>query len=1553
MAWARPCSAFCCSVNAVLSSCAGTPAASAACRPASAWSTSGMVFWNAPYSPSARLALRSGLAVSVLDTSMNAARPPPWAPGASAALARVDSSNCPATPDSATAPSAFKALRREMEGACIVRLRTALADGGDVGGLDVRLAGAVLHQHEVGQRGHFLVGQVIHGVDGVAERRHEHVAVVRLAIDTQHDGGQQIGFIHGGRVVEQARVVTVPGALAVDAVARCAVGRKDLRAQAGALQVVAVADAADAVERVACLALRKARGALRLVGVAHHGRQRLDVDGNRLQVVRFQVTEAQADRFGHAAGRLRLAFHAARAQVLHQLRFGPAADAGGRVRRDVGRIPGAHLRSAQVARGIFLHQRAARRVARGAVGRTFGQVAAAQPQRRLRWCGRQRLIVEEQRIPYLHGQADIHRERQAGLFGRLLDGRHLHEVRVHGVDVRIGHLRIRRVRHGRVQHLAVGTDAAPQRIAELLLGVVADAVLFRWRDVGGHDVAHGRRHHQPASERLAVVRRVARHAVRRRGQVLAALDGGRIGGLRQRMGRQPGRPCGRSQQHQRFQRDHGDGAVAAGRAGHGAAAGQEQVVMVVRAAVDIHHGIVMIAAHDGASHDVLALVEIRTQLDVGRAHGLGNALADRYRIDFCSLARVVAHVVMDGRFRQAVPVLFVGQGQAVVRIGQHFVRQHHVGRARGHAADFRVQRLADQAFFQRAEGHETVAGKVIEAEICTRVFRTERALRGFHDAAVDHRTHAGPVRLFECQRHGQLRVVHHVAAHLVGAVGQAVRIAQIGRHQQQLRRFDAVTGQHEELARHAVRDLVLVQVLHAGHAVGAIGLQAEHHGVGGNGCALRFDARQRGGGVVLGAHRADRHAVVVGAAGRTVVVRRAAVTGLRGRDIAVSQGFHHVRKTLLAGAERQRRHRVRFRARRGIGHRRPLLGRIGRSADAQRVFGARVVRFQRLVIDGPVAAHAVQGVQAHVGRRQAPAGAGPVPGGAARVADIALRIAVGTGQLQVGVLGSFTGRHRVGGPWRRRIAGRWIALERQRQVAEVFHDLGARDARARFEHQHGQAGVEQGLGDRHADDAGADDDDVGACRIRHDEIPGSKGRHVGQRHDGAAPQVGAGKAVRRHGHGIGRGLVGERLFEREQLGILLGRRAARVPGKDHPVGEVLQRTCGNVAKKVFDLRSLFRLRQGDDGRHHLRALRVFFDGGRGNARAHLVVELVVDQQARRLHELRRERRCYGRGRAPGRDRVPEHGLVTAITHQPALRRADHGVRIDDGLAVGRQGLAAGALHRFQQVHGRALGEPVRLLQRELAVAGAVGDAVGGIGLGVGVTGAQQPRRGRLPLGQQRTGIEDGFVAEHGCRVGRVLHVADRTAQADRAHLVAGAGRQELDVARGQVAGVDGRLREAARRVAVPVKLAHAILQQLVADGVVPLAAVELERGGRRTAAARVAGLLARRHHHAARHAVHGRRRVLDRIVVADGDVETVDVARVIAGRAGDDRHRAHGVEGVEVRRVLAAQGQRAELGVGQADERGAVEQAARLAGGAVVGVEPRFQLENGFRGRRG
>jgi hypothetical protein len=113
--------------------------------------------------------------------------------------------------------------------------------------------------------------------------------------------------------------------------------------------------------------------------------------------------QAVLDGFGHAAGRLSLAFHVARLQVGGELRIRPRTDAADLVGRDVRCMPGTERCAGQGLAADFRHQRVARRMAGAAVRQAFGKISAPVDLRTLRRVRHVAFIVEEQGVPAQHG----------------------------------------------------------------------------------------------------------------------------------------------------------------------------------------------------------------------------------------------------------------------------------------------------------------------------------------------------------------------------------------------------------------------------------------------------------------------------------------------------------------------------------------------------------------------------------------------------------------------------------------------------------------------------------------------------------------------------------------------------------------------------------------------------------------------------------------------------------------------------------------------------------------------------------------------------------------------------------------------------------------------------------------------------------------------------------------------------------------------------------------------------------------------------------------------
>ena len=193
-----------------------------------------------------------------------------------------------------------------------------------------------------------------------------------------------------------------------------------------------------------------------------------------------------------------------------------------------------------------------------------------------------------------------------------------------------------------------------------------------------------------------------------------------------------------------------------------------------------------------------------------------------------------------------------------------------------------------------------------------------------------------------------------------------------------------------------------------------------------------------------------------------------------------------------------------------------------------------------------------------------------MPGGAAHGAQIALleAAAAGTGQVNVVVFWEIQRRRR-----QRRL---WIqALEIGSQaigeghVAPVFHGLGALDAQAGLQDQHGVAAGAQLVRDHRAHDARADDDDVRACVavggefcLSHRVAPGEAireaPRHGRRSRRRRRPPERAIAAIGGHGERVAHGLVHQRLFIGDDDGGRPASHGARVPGGDDVAGQVLQ-----------------------------------------------------------------------------------------------------------------------------------------------------------------------------------------------------------------------------------------------------------------------------------------------------------------------------------------------------------------------------------------------------------
>jgi hypothetical protein len=145
----------------------------------------------------------------------------------------------------------------------------------------------------------------------------------------------------------------------------------------------------------------------------------------------------------------------------------------------------------------------------------------------------------------------------------------------------------------------------------------------------------------------------------------------------------------------------------------------------------------------------------------------------------------------------------------------------------------------------------------------------------------------------------------------------------------------------------------------------------------------------------------------------------------------------------------------------------------------------------------PVPADAVKALEAHIFRRYAPAQSGPVPGRAAGKTDVALQVGARIRPFQLKVLLGlfFPAGFEMRRPRFRRI--RRIPMKQpqaRRQVPVILDDAPAIHARAGFEHQHGQTGVQRSFCDQATDHPGSHDDDICAGVIRHLNNPLSLSR---------------------------------------------------------------------------------------------------------------------------------------------------------------------------------------------------------------------------------------------------------------------------------------------------------------------------------------------------------------------------------------------------------------------------------------------------------------------------
>ncbi|MNM87109.1 hypothetical protein D3C81_992830 [compost metagenome] len=308
-------------------------------------------------------------------------------------------------------------------------------------------------------------------------------------------------------------------------------------------------------------------------------------------------------------------------------------------------------------------------------------------------------------------------------------------------------------------------------------------------------------------------------------------------------------------------------------------------------------------------------------------------------------------------------------------------------------------------------------------------------------------------------------MIHQVEAHHTGAVGDAVRVAFTGGNQQNFWAFDTVGGEHEALAGDAMADLVAVEIMHRHDLSLVIGLDAVHDRIGDNTRPGRQGFIRRNAAVILRVDRADRHAVVIAAAGRAAVIGHA-VTRLRADTYLVTQPGDALLKAFKTVRQRDAGQRV------GAGARRVQFAVAG---HPHLVLRLAIIRLQLFITDWPVAADAVQGFHPHVVWQQAKSLPGPVPGGAADAAQIlgAVRIRAFLDQIVVVRRNKF--RLRCPGFGREGFGE--IAFERR--VAKQLDRLIAFDFRAGLQHQHRSAGLHHFQCRQRTGDTGANYHNIG------------------------------------------------------------------------------------------------------------------------------------------------------------------------------------------------------------------------------------------------------------------------------------------------------------------------------------------------------------------------------------------------------------------------------------------------------------------------------------------
>ncbi len=112
-----------------------------------------------------------------------------------------------------------------------------------------------------------------------------------------------------------------------------------------------------------------------------------------------------------------------------------------------------------------------------------------------------------------------------------MGGRQREEIGLDRQHIGVRHIGVGRIGHGGIEPLAVGTDTSVHGCQELSVGIVADARLLVWRDVGGIDGAEWHVEGEAARKGSAAVCRMTGLAVRGMDEIFAVLHDIRTGKL--------------------------------------------------------------------------------------------------------------------------------------------------------------------------------------------------------------------------------------------------------------------------------------------------------------------------------------------------------------------------------------------------------------------------------------------------------------------------------------------------------------------------------------------------------------------------------------------------------------------------------------------------------------------------------------------------------------------------------------------------------------------------------------------------------------------------------------------------------------------------------------------------------------------------------------------------------------------------------------------------------------------------------------------------------------